>query len=574
MCGILAKFNRSKQIDEADFEAQLDSIRHRGPDDKGIRTFEDGKIALGHTRLSFLDLSNSGKQPLSKAGLHIIFNGEIYNHNDLREEFKKKGAHFKSGTDTEVILEGYRLFGLGVFDKLNGMFAVVIYDASNKEIILARDKYGIKPLYISNNNDSLTLASELKVFQSDGGISKKARFYFLLLGFVPEPTTIYPEVEMFPSGMATKVCSEKLITIDSKEITYEHTIKESETLKESFVNAIELQLSADVPIGVFLSGGLDSSALVSLAKKDVQTVSIYFDDEDYSEKKFQKLISDKYSLKHYELLLTKSYFRENIDDFLKSMDSPTIDGFNTYIVSKLAHESGLKSCLSGVGSDELLYGYPSFKRDKLLNVLCKVPGPIIDILSKFERTKRLTFLKLKNKALGKYLVNRSLFLPEEIKELLQLDDKTIQSYIEDLERVYEVPQDYSSLQKVSELETSLYMKNQLLRDADVFSMANKLEIRVPFLDYNFSRIVSGTSDSQKESKAYNKPILVEFVKELIDDSIYNRNKSGFEIPYREWLSDELEHEYIPESIRNGFKGGTIHWSKVWALVVLNKFDNR
>lgn len=574
MCGILAQFSNEK-IDINQFEYKLSKIDHRGIDGRGILNLSEEKVFLGHTRLSFFDLSESGSQPFSKDYYHIIFNGEIYNHKDIREELIENGANFSSKTDTEVILLGYIQYGDFIFNKLEGMFSVVIFNSNTNEVIVARDIHGIKPLYYRQNENGITFGSELKVFEDEASqLSLEAKVLFLLLGFVPEPMTIYKEVFAFKAGIVKHFCSDSFIETSSREIIYDSKNLDEITVNEQFFHSVTAHLKSDVPVGVFLSGGLDSSSFVSVAKNKLKTVSIYFDDENFSERKYQNIISESFNTEHFEMRLTKTIFRENLNKFIDAMDSPTIDGFNTFMVSKLAKESGIKACLSGVGADEILYGYPSFKRDWVMNALFKLPSYLIKQLAKLPSLRKLEYLELKDRSIAKYLVNRSLYSPLEISKLLGVKTDFVYQCIDELSNIYGGSEKGTSLQTVSYLERNLYMKNQLLRDADVFGMANSVEIRVPFLDNKLSELVGNIPDNEKMSRKYNKPVLVKIVYEKLNREIFERKKAGFEIPYKDWILDIPEIELLPTKVKSDFINGKVHWSKAWSLIVLNKFEEK
>ena len=321
MCGILGQI-LTKKVDKKEFEENLLKITHRGPDDFG--TFFEDNIALGQTRLSIIDLSKEGHQPmLSSCGNYvIIYNGEVYNFEDIKEDLLEKNYSFHSNTDTEVILNGFIEYKEKIVNKLNGMFTFSIYNKTTKELFLARDRSGIKPLYYSHNDKYFIYSSELKTLKKYSSvINIDSKILFLLLGYVPEPYTIYQGILIFPAGYYGYYKNNTLSTIKYDEYNYEPKIKKSysEILKDSkelFDKAIRRHLISDAPIGAFLSGGLDSSAITAVAAKyktSLQTLSLVFEEKDLSEEYYQDLVVDRYKTKHTKYLITEELFLNTID---------------------------------------------------------------------------------------------------------------------------------------------------------------------------------------------------------------------------------------------------------------------
>jgi len=442
MCGILGCI--SNNIDRVEFELNLSKLNHRGPDDSGV--YFDDNIALGQTRLSIVDLSKNGHQPMisSCGNFIIVFNGEIYNFEEIKRDLIQKKYKFHSNTDTEVILNGYIEYKEKIADKLSGMFAFSIYNKREKELFFARDRSGIKPLYYLIDNQNFLFASELKAIKKHSpAINFDAKILFLLLGYVPEPFTIYENISMFPAGYYGYYRNGKLKKSKYDKYEYEPKIIKpySEILsntRELLQNSIKRHLVSDAPIGVFLSGGVDSSAITAIAakyKNDLHTLSLVFNEGDLSEERYQNLIVDKYSKKHTKYLIDEKSFLSSIDVFFDLMEQPTIDGLNTYFISKAAKESNLKSVLSGVGSDELFYGYPSFRNRKTLKFLSNLPYSLIQILENFGKYKKLELLRAE-KELAYYLPNRALFSPNEISKILKIDISRVYSLITDLYNTY------------------------------------------------------------------------------------------------------------------------------------------
>lgn len=411
MCRIVGFIKRDKTLAPRETVINMrDALSHGGPDDSGI--YEQGNIIFAHRRLSIIDLSKFGHQPMLSEDrkLCLSYNGEIYNFKSIKSKLIEKGYTFQSTSDTEVILKGYQEFGEDIFSQLSGMYALSLYDKNNDCIYLARDHCGIKPLYYHISDNELIFSSEVKAFKHAGIIEENTdwKIYFLLFGFIPEPYTTLKDVLMLPKASYLKLnlqtnnyTIEKYETASFKNkiITQEKALS---VVKNSIENAIESHLISDAPIGVFLSGGIDSSLISIIASrfkgKSLKTLSIIFDEKQYSEEKYQNSVVNQIQSDHSFHTISEKDFSENLQDIFRAMDQPTIDGVNTYFISKCAHERGLKAVLSGLGGDELFGGYPSFRRiEKLwyLRILQGSPLPKIFQFLKKEKFKKLSFLSLK-----------------------------------------------------------------------------------------------------------------------------------------------------------------------------------
>lgn len=577
MCGILGKVSNSK-IDKSNFNNDLSLLSHRGPDSHG--TFFYDNIALGHTRLSIIDLSQCGHQPMEDQNDNyvIIYNGEIYNFKSIRDELISKGYSFKSKSDTEVILNGYIEFKEKIVNKLEGMFSLCILNKRNREVFLARDRMGIKPLYYYNDGKSFTFSSEIRPLKKySSGVNAEAKILFLALGSVPEPMTIYNNIYSFPKGhlgffkngnlKISKYAQEKYLP--KIKSNYQNIVFNT---KNYLHKSIKNHLISDAPIGTFLSGGLDSSAITCIAaqyKKDLVTLSLDFNERNLSEKYYQDLIVKKYNTSHNRIIIDEKKFIDNIQNFVSSMDQPTVDGLNSYFVSLAASESGLKAVLSGVGGDEIFYGYSTFRNAKKIEMLKYIPNYIIKILARRKRLKKLEYLEIK-KDIFKYLSLRTVFTPSEIAQNLNCDLEYIKSIIVKNINEYKVNQ-LSLDDKTSLFELDMYMKNQLLRDTDVFGMAHSLEIRVPFLDKELVEYVLRIDPQLKFKNNINKSLLADSVKDLVPSEIIKRKKMGFELPFKYWFKNNINQFNIDKKIKDDFLNDKIHWSKVWALFISNNF---
>jgi len=576
MCGILGQLC-TKPINRIEFEQNLLKLKHRGPDDYG--TFFEDNIALGQTRLSIIDLSKEGHQPMvSACGNHIIiYNGEVYNFEEIKKDLIQKNYTFHSHTDTEVILNGFIEYKEEIVKKLNGMFAFVIYNKQTKEIFFARDKSGIKPLYYFKDNENFVFSSEIKTLTKfSNSINFDAKTLFLLLGYVPEPMTIYENILMFPAGNYGCFIEGNLELKEFDTYNYEPKIKKPyaqivKDTSELFDASIKRHLISDAPIGTFLSGGLDSSAITAVAAKyktDLQTLSLMFNEKDLSEEYYQDLVVKKYSTKHTKYLIDENLFLNTIDDFFDSMEQPTIDGLNTYFVSKAAKESGLTTVLSGVGGDEIFYGYPSFKDGKTLKFLSNIPYPLIKIFEYSNKYKKLELLQAE-KELSYYLPKRALFSPNEISDILQIDKKKVYSLIANLWKTYNSSLVNQIEDKISFFELTMYMKNQLLRDTDVFGMSHSLEIRVPFLDKDLLDYTL-TVEPKEKYGICNKQLLADISKNILPKEIFDRPKMGFVLPFEYWFRKNIDKFSINDDIKNKFKNKQITWSRFWAIYILQR----
>jgi asparagine synthase (glutamine-hydrolysing) len=576
MCGISGVFEKQNDLKGSrSVVLHLNEVqKKRGPNDEGIDSL--GGVVFGHRRLSIIDLSSAGHQPMRKNELLITFNGEIYNFQELKKDLIEQGVQFHTETDTEVILALFEREGEAAFQKLRGMFAFGLWDDKNKAFYLVRDEFGIKPLYYAENSNQYVFASSVKaiVESNNSSLTKNedAKIGFLLFGSIPSPQKTYKEIQSVPAGSFLKINNEgkKIITrflqpLNSFLPPFINNIADTQKILK---DSVEKHLISDAPIGVFLSGGLDSSLLAALAtdvlKKPIQTVSVSFQEEEYSEKKYQQLVANKIGSKHTDVCVTKKDFLENLPDALSAMDQPTIDGINSYFVSHAAKKAGLTVVLSGLGADELFCGYPNFHHVKFMRFLQSIP--FSHVISSFTSGKytKLAFLKASS-ILGFYLVFRGVHTPREIAEILQIPESKVFEYIKKLEEGV-FGKDKNTLLKMdavqlfSYLEMTLYMQNQLLKDTDFMSMHHSLEVRVPFVDKEVVRFAGGLSPKTKLGDGkINKPVLVSVAEKYLPREIFDRKKMGFTFPFEEWLREA------------GKIQKSEHWSRLWAKKILERF---
>ena len=679
MCGICGIY-QTKKIDEAELKETVKKMnasqKNRGPDDEGIlidsfsvypRRYprQSASIAVGHRRLSIIDLSKAGYQPMGyqsqkskvksqKFNLWITYNGEIYNFFELKKELEKKGYKFKTKTDTEVILALYAEYGEKSFSMLRGMFAFGLWDEKNKKLFLVKDRYGIKPLYYYADNEKLIFSSTVKALEKSGLFrvekNPQAMIGFLLFGSVPLPLTTVKNVFAIPSGhylVREADGRQKMVqyysSLDFFNIRRSNALDRSNFLRNlrklSFHNnfhniinevrqrlkeSVNLHLISDAPLGVFLSGGLDSSVIAALAaynmgksdlpnidgnvrRSDFQkltTLSIIFDEPEFSEEYYSDLVAQKISSDHCKIKITKKDFEESFDEIFEAMDQPTIDGVNTFFIAKAAKQVGLKTVLSGLGGDEIFLGYPHFQRAELLRKIQKLisifgrrtsigrpTSLILNLLG--DRYSKLSYF-VNSDILSFYLGIRGLFAPQEAAKILDIDEKEVNDFIINMGR-FDLPRGSTSqiltansqevephqidpINLLSYLELKFYLQNQLLKDTDFMSMYHSIEVRVPFLDHPLVEYLSSlppeiklnirTSDVLRTSdvQKLNKPLLVESVRDLLPQEIFTRSKMGFTFPFQKWFQESKKQSALGDS-----RFTKIHWSRFWANLVLKNW---
>ena len=587
MCRIAGIVDVKNNPSLALLQTMTNAMQRGGPDDAGTYLNEDLHIALGHRRLSLIDLSALGHQPMySKNGnIVLVFNGEIYNYLTIKEKLKKKGYSFISNSDTEVIIYAYEEWGIACLEHFNGMFALALLDIKRQKLFLARDHAGIKPLYYSLTNEKLIFASEVRAFKSLDPYWQENpdwKKYFLTYGFIPEHNTTLQNLKSLTkvSYLEIEIPTLKSTSHIFYTPTYNYTINDLPTavqkVKETLIAAVERHLIADAPIGLFLSGGLDSSLLTIIAQRfipnQLRTLSIIFDDEKYSEKMYQDIVIQQTKANHHSYLVTEKDFMAALPDILEAMDQPSNDGVNTYFISKYAKEYGLKAVLSGIGADELFGGYQSFQRLKKIRAIKWMPNFMLMATSSFsnDKLKKLSFLASSN-GMGDYLINRGFFIPKQIAEIL---DCSVEEVINTLQNS-KIPQWVNDLlpeEKNSYLETNIYMQNQLLKDADYMSMWHSLEIRVPFLDKELIQLVHSIHPSIKFNPNQIKFLLVEAFKDVVPEAVWKRPKQGFTFPFESWIKNvPIPPNVIAQpsftKMHNQFLQNKLHWSRYWGYLL-------
>lgn len=630
MCGINGILGlKDSAFAKGKVQAMNIAMKHRGPDDEGL--FVNEEIVLGHRRLSIIDLSAAGHQPMSSydGRFQIVYNGELYNFKELKFELTRvisgsnqQAYFFQTNTDTEVIIAAYARWGEECVNHFNGMYAFAIWDNLKKELFIARDRLGIKPLYYFYTNNILAFSSEIRSLLASELIPRKldenSLVDYLRYQTVHAPHTIVKGVKMLMPGHYMKSNNDK-ITIHSywdlkKNISHASDgrsyLEVCKDVNELLTKAVERRLIADVPFGAFLSGGIDSSAIVGLMSKvsaeKVKTFSVTFDESEFSESKYAQLIAKKFNTDHHEIKLSPEDFLTELPNALKAMDHPGGDGPNTYIVSKATKEAGITMALSGLGGDELFAGYDVFKRSLELNkkvwlnavpqfmrglggsVLTKAkPGVASEKIAEFLKQDSINFKSF-------YPLSRQVLMDKDIATILKKKELTANRVSEIIAINTDVTlsgvegRQSSIISQVSIAEISTYMQNVLLGDADQMSMAHALEVRVPFIDYTLVEYVLGVPDKYKSTKSPKK-LLVDSLGDLLPPEIVNRPKMGFTFPWKDWMKNEMkifcEQKLISLSKRKLFNehgviklwkdflsdNPKVTWSRVWYLVVLENW---
>ncbi len=568
-----------------------DVLRHGGPDDEGIYLSAAHNLCLGNRRLAIIDLSIHGHQPMNYAGrFHITYNGEIYNYKELKSELMAAGLHFHSHCDTEVILAAFAHWGQNAFAKLKGMFAFALWDLQEETLYLVRDASGIKPLYYHLTTERIVFASEIRAFNAVPYLQQadaEWEVYLLAYGHLPEPCTTLKDVQPLTKGCCLIYhlpngdhCVKPFATTKQTTAINDKAGAE-EQLRSVFGKAVKRHLFADAPIGIFLSGGLDSAIIAKIAEVQenisLNTLSIFFEEEAYSEKNYQDLLTAGITSNHRGFLLQEKQFHDHLPAIINDMDLPSSDGINTWFISKYAKDSGLKAVLSGIGADELFGGYPSFSRMNKTALLEKLPNAVLRSgrITQSKILRRLCYLSLHNPQ-GKYLFLRGHFIPVEIAAYLGISEKEVWHILE--RPLYKQQVEHRCAKdEASWLEINFYMQNQLLRDADVMSMIHGLEIRLPYLDADFIDLVAAIEPHIKYSGPLKKQLLIDAFRTVLPEPVWNRSKMGFSFPFKEWLSHD---DYIKTRLNTAdkkglnyfskFEQGHLHWSQLMTLMLLEK----
>lgn len=603
MCGIAGAFIHGLDNDGISQAMSLmcQQMHARGPDDTGYWGDLDNGVALGHQRLSIIDLSERAKQPMiSEDGRYaIVFNGEIYNYQDLRYALELKGETFFSESDTEVILKLYRIEGDAMLSRLRGMFAIAIWDRKERRIFLARDPYGIKPLYIARCPQGWLFASQVKALLATNLVDRTPSVFgqmgFWLLGSVPEPYTWFQEITALPAGTWCYLKENGVSTPPQCYWDIADVWREApecnlgvneiqEIVASATAESVCKHLVADVPVGIFLSGGIDSGALAGLmrdqSQSSIQGITIAFNEfrgRHEDEVPGAKEIAKRYGINHHVRIVTQREFEEDLPKIFSAMDQPSIDGLNTWFASKAVAELGLKVVVSGVGGDELFYGYPSFRQLPALvsrwRMLASVPGGRTIANLAFAQASRRTsnsrwgwMTRQAETLYGAYWLRRGLFSPNDLHGLMGFDlsEEELQA-LDPASLVRSLTGNLSadSMAAVGQIESMVYLRNQLLRDSDWASMSHSVELRTPLVDAWLLRDLMPVLKSFGRFKG--KSLLAASPSLPLGKDLINRSKTGFGIPLGVWgrksiASQEGTHKQTPSQ-----GGGD---SKLWAKTIV------
>ncbi len=608
MCGIAGILNREEQVTEEQIRRMTDSMSHRGPDSEGL--FLDGELAFGHRRLSIIDLSQAANQPFEDvSGRYVIvFNGEIYNYAEIKPTLAD--YPFRTHGDTEVILAGYIKWGADCLARLRGMYTIVIWDKQERSLFIARDRLGVKPLYFYQDDKSFVFASEIRAILSIGKTNRKIDptgiaeyFRYQSVGFPFSPVAGIRQIEA-GTWMTIKngdIKTQRYWDPTVKNYAFDFTDKKQVQgkVKELMLQSVKRRLVSDVPVGAFLSGGIDSSAVVGLMVEagdpSPNTFNISFDESEYDESEYAQLIAKKFNTRHIPIRLEPEVMLEELTNALDAMDTPSGDGINTYVVSKAIHKEGIRVALSGVGGDELFVGYPIFQHYISLQQkksLWKTPAflrnGLSHLLGSGEKKDRMRqFIGLPSPDIEySYPILRQLLSPAALKEFTSLNESGEGGLAKQLISKSGALSKLPFYSQVTAAEYLGYTQQTLLKDTDQMSMANSLEIREPFFDQDLVEFLMSVPDAFKVP-VYPKSLLVESLKPLLPDEIVHRKKQGFVFPWKEWMKKELksfcemhlnhmaEREFIrgvplKESWKRFLAGDPdIRWQQIWLFVVLD-----
>jgi asparagine synthase (glutamine-hydrolysing) len=623
MCGIAGFVTQGQVVDKHESAAVLDRmcrvIAHRGPDDQGM--FVEGQVALGMRRLSIIDLAG-GYQPMSGCdrAIKLVFNGEIYNYRELQRTLEGRGHHFKTNSDTEAIIHAYEEYGANCVDHLRGMFAFAIWNDRSSELFIARDRTGKKPLYYAiTPPGTLIFGSELKSLrehpQFRGEMSAEALDAYLTFGYVPDPLTIFRDVHKLPPGHHLMFKNGRATVEQYWNFQYEGERQHSAVREEDYVEklralldeAVRIRLVADVPLGAFLSGGVDSSAVVGLMARHtdqpVKTFSIGFREDSYNELKYARLASKHFGTDHHELIVTPDICRI-VDELVWYFDEPFADqsAIPTYLVSKLAREH-VKVVLSGDGGDELFAGYTRYATNRKRNGFNHVPRLLRHSVMRPLSRKlphgawgRNYLHKISNDPLDRYIEDISIFTKLN-KPLLYTADfrrqlgatEAAALFREHASRV----RSNDSLDTLLYLDAKTYLPGDILTKVDRMTMAVSLEARVPLLDHKLIEFVTRIPASLKMQGLETKHIFKSAVRDIVPAEILNRPKQGFGVPITEWINRQLRERirdtfadrrtrqrgyidprYVDVLLNEHQRGRRDHSWALWTLLMLELWQRR
>jgi asparagine synthase (glutamine-hydrolysing) len=621
MCGIAGWFEARPECGPDVLAPMLRAMRHRGPDGRGvaqIRTREGGQWLLGACRLAILDLTPAADQPMcdQQTGNWLVYNGEIYNFRELREELQGRGCAFSSQGDTEVLLLGYRVWGAEVVSRLRGMFAFGVWDEAQQTLHLVRDRHGIKPLYFYRDGARMLFASELRALLASGKIARELDATgldsYLKFGAVQEPATLIRHVRMLPAGhclrwSAQEVRQRRYWSLPGPELSPNGTPPRGARVRElggALAEAVGMRLVSDVPLGIFLSGGLDSTVVTCLAARNgrsVKTFSINFAEKQFAEGAMARRVAAWAGTEHTEITVSESDLLAALPAALAAMDQPTVDGINTFFVSRATKAAGVTVALSGLGGDELFAGYRSFRliprmelADRWLPQWTRqLAASLLEsrLLGARADRKLCAWLRQEYGFAHPFYLSRMILVPARVARLLEpewLLAADYGLYAEEWGEFRRLLAAHDSVNRIACLELGVYMRNMLLRDTDFMSMAHSLEVRVPLLDHRVTEAALLLPGAWKLDAQQRKPLLLAALERPLPPDIRQQPKRGFEFPFDHWLRSRLRPEVesafaepgaLAGVLRwrqvqwkwNEFLAGRMHWSRPWMLYVLRQW---
>jgi asparagine synthase (glutamine-hydrolysing) len=616
MCGIAGVVRRDGAIAPDPAEALGAALAHRGPDGHGVWRSPADDVLLVHRRLAIIDPGPSGAQPMATPdGRHrIVFNGEVYNYRELRRSLEARGERFTTGSDTEVLLRLLACDGAAALAQVRGMFALGWWDAESRSLVLARDRFGIKPLYVAARDNSIAFASEVRALMSSGLVERTVDpagvLGYLAWGTVPPTLTCVAGVDsLLPGTWLQWGADGRRVQQPFADVTAVHA-RPCSGATESALRArvgaavqdsVAAHLVADVPVGIFLSGGIDSSAILSAAVNagvsELNTYTVRFDGPS-SEHEYARLVASTFGATHHELVLDSSRIVSDLPRILAHLDQPTLDGVNGFYVAAAVAETGIKAVLSGTGGDELFGGYPSFRRlpaalrlKRRLAPVAPAMGAAVAAVLPQRLTARWQHFMSGNGAIdGAYRTQRGLYMPAELERLAgpALRDQwaPTAARVAAAESVLFDGAATTLEGDVARLETRVYLGSQLLRDLDVMSMAHGLEVRVPFVDQLLLDAVWPDLGAYP-ALMRNKRLLHETLSRPLPRAAVDRPKQGFTLPFSQWMGGELQPFVrsgmaylaesgwiapgVPDATWRAWEAGAAHWSRPWALGMLGEF---
>jgi len=572
MCGICGKlyFDRDRQVDQGLIDSMTDVMEHRGPDDRG--TFIGKGVGLGHRRLSIIDLSPLGHQPMANEDgtVSVVFNGEIYNYLELRGELLKLGHRFRSSTDTEVIVHAYEEYGKDFPGRFNGMFAIAIWDERKKELLLARDRLGVKPLYYHRNGRFISFASEIKSLLADPEVARKvdlqALSNFFTLHYVPGPRTMFAGVmKLLPGHIMTvragKVETERYWELrkDPVLVKYMRTAREEDAaghLYAALSESVRKRMQSDVPVGALLSGGLDSSAILGLMTeltgRPVQAFTVGYSEsgEDrVSEFRYSRKVARRFQSDYKEVVVSAGKFLDFLPRAVWHQDEPIGEpaSIPLYFASKLARDNGVTVLLTGEGSDELFAGYNRHWGEVLSEYYQLMPAVLRDTLLKkvISLLPRMPLLKKGHRSMSigpfndRYMSWHTVFTEELKESIIKARWEKVDTFTDVFEKYLGRIEAFENLDKILYLDLNVWLPDDLLMKKDKMGMATSIEARVPFLDYTFVEFAFQIPSSMKVKKLVTKFILKKSMERLLPTEIIYRKKEGFPTPVSRWIRGEL-----------------------------------